>query len=535
MLKKAVVYIRVSTGEQAKAGRYSLGTQSNMCQEYANANNIAIEKLFEDPGRSATNLNRPGLQEMLSYLESNASISSVIVLNTDRLARNAFDHLQIKNQLFKLEVELISVTQPNLDDTPTGKAMDLVIAAMNQLSSDQSAIRVQSNMKRKANEGWYPGCAPIGYINVKNPMGKNIIEIDKKRAKYIKRAFDLFKTGNYSVRELGDILYDEGFRGRSNRRVSKNAMHHLLARRFYLGEFKWKSEIYQGNHEPILDQATFDTVQKILCQNGTKGNRRHKHSFLLRGFLYCTCTRRMTAEHHKKKKKSYYRCTSGKECKEPYIEVGDMESAITKLFRNIKFSKEMEDTIIEKVQNLFEERKKLLNKEKQQYINQKTAVEKQRDTAERKLLDDVISDDDFKRLRENFVKELDSLNKQINRLEAERNFNIDDVSTVLHFVRDIHLSYSKAPEKLKKRYLNLIWDKIIIHDKKVLEAKPTPLFNSLIQAGVLITKELDSIPVLKSSLWLGRRDSNPRMHGPKPCALPLGDSPSQSSSLFYRR
>ena len=27
------------------------------------------------------------------------------------------------------------------------------------------------------------------------------------------------------------------------------------------------------------------------------------------------------------------------------------------------------------------------------------------------------------------------------------------------------------------------------------------------------------------SIWLGRRDSNPRMLGPKPSALPLGYSP----------
>ena len=36
-------------------------------------------------------------------------------------------------------------------------------------------------------------------------------------------------------------------------------------------------------------------------------------------------------------------------------------------------------------------------------------------------------------------------------------------------------------------------------------------------------KELE---MLLRSIWLGRRDSNPRMHGPKPCALPLGHSPS---------
>ena len=38
-------------------------------------------------------------------------------------------------------------------------------------------------------------------------------------------------------------------------------------------------------------------------------------------------------------------------------------------------------------------------------------------------------------------------------------------------------------------------------------------------------KELE---MLLRSIWLGRRDSNPRMHGPEPCALPLGDSPSSA-------
>lgn len=508
-MNKAVCYIRVSTKEQARPGRLSLGTQKQICEDLAKRSGLQIVRVFEDAGRSATKITRAALQEMLSFIDNNPEVKTVIVQDTDRLARNTQDHLTIMALLRKQGVQLMSASQPGIDDTPEGNLLDTILAAVNQLQSDQNGRKVRNNMHRKAKEGWWPTEAPLGYLNVKNEFEKNIIKTDVPGSKFIKEAFALFSTGNYSVRELGDLLYEHGFRNHQNRPVGKNAINSILKNQFYLGKLIWKKETHKGLHEPLIDQLTFDKVQRILYMHGGKDNRRRKHTFLLRGFIYCSCGARMTAEHHPKKDKSYYRCPKGKACDEPFIQVNDLESEAAALFKNLHFSDKLQQTLVSKLQAIFEKRKGVIDKERQTIINQRMGVEQKRNVAEDKLLKGVISDEDFGRIRKTVVDELEALNKELKRLDAERNFEIDPIRIVLEFTRDIHAGYVKAPEKLKRRYLNLFWDKVIVQDKTIVSTEPTKVVMALLQANALVTKEPALKPVLIMDCKQGVQESNP--------------------------
>ena len=130
-MNKALIYCRVSTDEQAGDERHSLKTQLRLCErgiEDMKTYKLADNGVYKDPGKSATNMNRPGLQDMLIRIQEDKSIGAVFVQDTDRLARNASDHLTIKTLLRKHNVELISVSQPGLENTPEGNFMDLIIA-----------------------------------------------------------------------------------------------------------------------------------------------------------------------------------------------------------------------------------------------------------------------------------------------------------------------------------------------------------------------------------------------------------------------
>ena len=66
MLKKAVSYVRVSSDEQAKSG-FSIPQQISNNMQFALQEGYAIVQTFKDEGISAKDLNRPALQELLSY------------------------------------------------------------------------------------------------------------------------------------------------------------------------------------------------------------------------------------------------------------------------------------------------------------------------------------------------------------------------------------------------------------------------------------------------------------------------------------
>lgn len=116
-MQKALIYCRVSTEEQAKEG-YSLDAQEKFCNTFAKNNAYRIVGVYRDEGKSATNLNRPALQDLLGKCQKDKSINAVFVQETDRLARNTKDHLTIRAILKKAGGKLISVARPSARQPP---------------------------------------------------------------------------------------------------------------------------------------------------------------------------------------------------------------------------------------------------------------------------------------------------------------------------------------------------------------------------------------------------------------------------------
>jgi len=68
-MKKALIYARVSTDEQAQEGM-SIDTQINRCTRWAEENGYAIVGVYKDEGKSATNMNRASLKDLLGRFRS---------------------------------------------------------------------------------------------------------------------------------------------------------------------------------------------------------------------------------------------------------------------------------------------------------------------------------------------------------------------------------------------------------------------------------------------------------------------------------
>jgi len=94
----------------------------------------------------------------------------------------------VKGILLKTKVNLISVLQPMLDDSPEGNLLDIILAGMNEFYSKDLGRKTSRALTQKAHEGWWPGYAPIGYINKTIPETKiKIIATDDRNAPHIKR------------------------------------------------------------------------------------------------------------------------------------------------------------------------------------------------------------------------------------------------------------------------------------------------------------------------------------------------------------
>lgn len=75
---------------------------------------------------------------------------------------------------------------------------------------DNLSEETRKGMIEKAEQGIYPSCAPLGYINVEC-NGKRIIQPDPVIAPEIRKLFEWYATGNYSLLELSRKIFAEGF------------------------------------------------------------------------------------------------------------------------------------------------------------------------------------------------------------------------------------------------------------------------------------------------------------------------------------
>lgn len=318
-MKKAVIYCRVSTEEQKKYG-FSIKTQIQACQEFAIHEGYFIAQTYIEEGKSAKDLNRTEVQKMIKYCDNAKNgINAIIVWRIDRLSRFNVDyHGVIRPMLLRHGILLLSATEINAN-TIEGDYMRNMMMCNAEYELSLIRYRTKENMKTIAQSGRMPCKAPIGYLNIKknSNTGKiNEIIIDEKNAPYIKRAFELYATGMYSYKNLGEELFKEGFRHpKTGEKYPARKLEHILHNKFYIGKFDWAGIEYEGTHTPIIDTKLFYRVQDMF--KSIDKNKKHDVEFAYTGLIKCAdCGCYYTAEFKRGKNKKghyiYYHCSNSK-------------------------------------------------------------------------------------------------------------------------------------------------------------------------------------------------------------------------------
>ena len=187
-------------------------------------------------------------------------------------------------------------------------------------------------MRGRLKQGLCPWSAPLGYQN--NGGGK-VKTIDPLVAPGIKRLFELYASGQHSLRSLVVEAHRSGIRTPTGRTLSKHAIEAILSNPFYCGILKVRStgETYPGIHAPIITAALFEAVQAVKL--GKAGKKIAKHEFLYRGLFRCArCARTITPE--RQKGHAYYRCHTS-ECATAVREEM-INTAVRRLLSGLAFS-----------------------------------------------------------------------------------------------------------------------------------------------------------------------------------------------------
>jgi site-specific DNA recombinase len=242
----AAIYIRVSTQDQAQHG-FSLDAQEESLMGYAKALGYEVVKIYKDEGKSAKNLNRPEMQNLLKDAEAR-KFQAIFIYKLDRFSRSLKDLILTIDKLKEWGIDFVSLQDKIETASASGKLMFQIIGAFAEFERNIIGDRTTFGMEKKAKEGGFITKAPFGYKLVNKQLIADPEQIDK-----IKSIFEEYLNTQISLTQLAK---KNGF--------TTSGIKKLLQNTTYIGKVKFANKESEGQHQAMIEKDLFDKVQEKL-------------------------------------------------------------------------------------------------------------------------------------------------------------------------------------------------------------------------------------------------------------------------------
>lgn len=476
---KAVIYARVSTKDQDKGG-YSIPAQIKLLLDYAQKNNLEVVEIFQE-SETAKQAGRKQFNEMLKFLNKNLDVQNLLVEKTDRLQRNFKDYVILDDykhvaiHLVK-ENEIISEKATSHQKLVHGLK---VLLAKNY--SDNLSEEVRKGQAEKAREGIYPSTAPLGYLNADDGHGKKIIIVDTDRAPYIKRAFELYATGNYSELEICNLLYKEGLRSKKGCKVSKRTFERMFKDEFYTGKFQYSDypKCEKAQHEPLIDEHTFNIIQERL--SGQSKAKTHDEQFPYQGLMRCKVCGGMLSPELKKKKYIYYHCSDyyKKGCKKlSYVNQNIVDNAVSDILKSFKITQTILDDVLGCIKEIHIAKNEYQEHATNEITKQIANLQKRIEQLYTDKCDGEVDEEFWNTTNKKWHAEKTELINQLQRMNKADEEFYDMCEMLLKFCKNAHEMFLNGTAEEKRFITSTVISNITYYDKK-LDIELFPVFYTL--------------------------------------------------------
>ena len=412
---KYILYARKSTEEDDRQ-ILSIEAQVFELKEFAAKEKLEIVASFQE-AKTAKEPGRIKFAEMLSIIEKGKA-DGILSWNPDRLARNSVDGGKIIHMIDRGLIKELKFPTFWFEPTPQGLFMLQIAFGQSKYYVDALRENVTRGMRQKVRNGVWPSKAPLGYFN--NPKTRGI-DVDTEKAPRVKKLFELYATGNYNFRELAEWYRRVSQKNNLDKCMSISQVPQILQNVFYLGLMKYKGEIFQGTHQPVVSKKLFDKVQEIMREKG-KPQKVKKHDFAFLGLMKCPCSAAITAEKKIKpsgREYTYYRCTKKKgPCQEKYfLRQEELNEQIKSFLQKVSLSSQDTKKVLAEL-----DKEELQAKEEAKTTVQSlkpsfTEVEKKLEKLLDVYLNETITTEEYASRKEKLVKQKISLQEQIKDFE----------------------------------------------------------------------------------------------------------------------
>ena len=317
---RCAIYTRKSTDEGLDQEFNSLDAQREAAEAFILSQRgeglVALPERYDDGGFSGGNLDRPALEQLLADIRGGA-VECVVVYKVDRLSRSLIDFARIIEIFDKHNVSFVSVTQQFNTTNSLGRLTLNILLSFAQFEREIIAERTRDKVSAARRKGKWIGGRPVLGYDIDPHRSRLTINADE--ALQVRTIFRLYLDFN-ALAPVASELNRRGWSTKSwstkqgvpqgGKPFTKGRIFRLLRNPIYSGKVGFGNQIYDGEHEAIVDVRTWQFVQQILTSNGHHGGRevRKRSGVVPTGLLRCACCDQEMVLTHCRKGTSRSRC-----------------------------------------------------------------------------------------------------------------------------------------------------------------------------------------------------------------------------------
>ncbi len=350
----AVILARVSTKEQEDG--HSIDAQVHRLEEHAGRKGFTVIKTFPIV-ESSTIGDRKKFMSMVKFIEEQKEPIVLIADAVDRVQRS-FKETGMLDSLRKMGKVQLHFLRENIVLDENSRSFEIMMWNYAVMGAQGYVLAISDNVKRsieeKIRKGEWIGQGPIGYFNMRTADDKSNIGLDELRAPLIRKIFELYASGSYSLRILRKIMADDGLTNpRTGRPITSSQIANILANPFYYGTMKIKGKLYPHRYAPIISESLFLQCQRVKAGKKYQQSNTVRKPFVLRGLVrcaYCGCL--VTFDSKNEGRNVYAMCNQYKgKCGAVRMREEDLLEQIADVFNSMKVPEDVRAALIASLQN----------------------------------------------------------------------------------------------------------------------------------------------------------------------------------------
>jgi len=469
---KAIILARVSTEEQKEAGN-SLPAQLLRLQKYCNEKGLVVFKEFNFD-ESAWKTEREEFKKIIETLQSSKETIALCCDKIDRLIRNFTRDLAILEELRKSGKIELHFPSDNIilhKDSPATDCFRFTMGvSLAKYYSDSISDNVKRAYETKIKNGMWIGKAPVGYMNVENEKNNRDIIVDPTRSPYVVKMFEMYATGNYSLRKIKEEMDECGLKSNTVKPtlLTISTIFHILNNPFYYGMMKIKGELYPHKYPPLISKYLFDKAKATSSGWHKKPFKYAAKPYVFRGMIKCAdCGCTITPE--TSKWHIYYSCTNyhGMHDKRLYVPEKELLKPIYKVLDGIQLADEQ-------IKELVDDLKQTTKAENRFFTNIIQGLRKEYDKLENRIsklqddkYDECITNDFYNKKFKEYTEKQSKLLVEINKHDKADKDHYITANTILNLAKRAREIFESSEPQEKRQFLNFILQNLELKGKNL--------------------------------------------------------------------